>query len=51
MSAKILKFPEPLIRPDLARCRGAIKLCQGDPKMLLFVAACGVNLVRNRRRL
>ena len=46
MSADILKFPEPLLRPDLARCRAAIGICEGDPKVLLFVAASGLNLVR-----
>ena len=47
MSANILKFPEPIIRPDLARCRRAIELCEGDPKMLLLAAAAGVNFVRD----
>jgi len=47
MSANILKFPEPIIRPDLARCRGAVELCNGDVNLLLFVASSGVALVRD----
>jgi hypothetical protein len=47
MSADILKFPEPIIRPDLARCSRAIELCEGDPNLLLLAAAAGVNFVRD----
>jgi hypothetical protein len=49
MSANILKFPEPSIRPDLAKCHAAIELCDGDPHVLLFAPAHGVDLVRNPR--
>ena len=46
MSADVLKFPERTFRPDLARCRAAIDLCEGDPNLLLLAASAGVNLVR-----
>ena len=48
MTAQIIKFPEPLIRPDLARCREAIAICDGDPRTLLFLALNGVHGVYNR---
>jgi len=48
MSAEIVKFPEPRIRPDLARCHAALALCEGDPALLLFLALNGVQLVYNR---
>jgi hypothetical protein len=34
-------------RPDLAKCRGAIELCEGDPNLLLLAASAGVTLVRD----
>jgi hypothetical protein len=42
----VVKFPTPPIRPNLEACRQAIALCEGDPNMLLFVAHCGVSLVK-----
>ena len=47
MSANILKFPERTFRPDLARCRGAIELCEGRSQYAAVRASSGVNLVRN----
>jgi hypothetical protein len=44
--SNVVKFPTPRIRPNLKACREAIALCEHDPSMLLFVAHCGVALVR-----
>jgi hypothetical protein len=48
MSAVVVKFPTPPLRPNLAACRQAIALCEHDPNMLLFVAHCGVSLAREK---
>jgi hypothetical protein len=45
----VIKFPERMIRPDLARCRRALdEICEDDPERLLLVAFNGVQLVFNR---
>jgi hypothetical protein len=44
MSAAILTFPAPTIRPNLDRCREALAICDHDPALLLLVARAGVTL-------
>jgi hypothetical protein len=46
--SNVVKFPTPPLRPNLAACRQAIALCEHDPAMLLFVAHCGIGLVRDK---
>jgi hypothetical protein len=48
MSATIIDFPEPTIRPDLEVCRKAIAICEGRTDELLLLAFNGVHLVYNR---
>jgi hypothetical protein len=40
---------KPIIRPDLARCRAAIKFCEDDPEKLMFLALNAVQLVYYRK--
>ena len=35
MSAEILKFPVPLVRPDVAKCVAAVETAERDPIKLL----------------
>jgi hypothetical protein len=46
--SNVVKFPSPPIRPNLANCRKALELCEGNPQHLLFVAFNGLQLVFNR---
>ena len=48
MSAEIINFPEPTIRPNLEVCRKAIAICEGRTDELLLLALSGVHLVFNR---
>jgi hypothetical protein len=48
MSAEIINFPEPQIRPNLEACRKALAICEHDPEYLLLAAFNGVQLVFNR---
>jgi hypothetical protein len=50
MSAAILKFPEPLVRPDVAKCIAAVEVAEHDPIKLFVVAKAGLALVENMRR-
>jgi len=50
MSAVILKFPMPLVRPDVAKCVAAVETAEHDPIKLFVVARAGLDLVENMSR-